>query len=283
MLSDFKFALRQFAKNRAFTASVTLILAIGIGASTIAFSVVNTTVLHPFSYPHLDRLVVVRGNWLAGRYLGRVSPADYVDIGRQSTVFASLAAAGTSLGQNYVIGKEPVRLFTEHVTADLFPTLGVRPMLGHNFRPEEEIAGRGNVVILSYNLWQQSFGGRPDAIGQTILVEDQVTTVIGVMPRDFQAYSNPLYAPAIFTPITDWLTLSQNRYWRNFEVVGRLKPGTASDQAQSEVASSRAASRGNTRTPTGVGAWRSSPSWMTRSLLPDRWCTRCWARSASSS
>ena len=234
MFSDLKYAFRQFAKNPGFTASVTLILAIGIGASTIAFGVVNTTVLHPLSYPQLDRLMVVHGNWLRGQYLGRISPADYVDIGRQSAAFTSLAA-DTSLGHNYIIGKEPVRLYTEHVTTNLFSTLGVRPILGRDFRPEEEIAGRGNVVILSYNLWQEDFGGRPDAIGQTMLMEDQVTTVIGVMPQNFQAYASAIYGAAIYTPITGWPALRQNRFWRNFQVIGRLKPGTTVTQARSEM------------------------------------------------
>jgi len=234
MHSDLKFAFRQFAKNPGFTIAVVLILTLGIGASTVAFSVVNSAVLHPFSYPNLVQLMVVHSEWIPGRYLGRASPGDYVDFNRESTAFASLAA-DTSLGHNYIIGKEPIRLYTEHVTANFFSTLGVRPILGRDFRPEEEVAGRGNVVILSYNLWQEKFGGRADAIGQNILAEDQVTTVIGVMPRDFQVYSSPIYGPAIYTPISDWPMLRQNRFRHNFQIIGRLKPGATIAQAQSEA------------------------------------------------
>ena len=185
MFSDLKFAYLQLRKNRGSTAIAVLTMALGIGACTAVFSVLNTAVLHPFSYFRPDRLVVVHETFLPKYPSLPVRPGVYSEYKRQATVFTGLAAA-YSRGQNLIIAGNPVRAYPEHVTANFFPTLGVQPILGRNFRPEEEIPGKNNVVILSYCLWQDNFAGRPDAIGQTVLFDEQEVTVIRVMPADFQ-------------------------------------------------------------------------------------------------
>ncbi len=234
LTQDLRYGLRLLRKSPGFTATAMLTLALGIGACAAVFSVVNAVVLHPFAYPKVDRLMDVHNVFTSNGIQDNVTPGNFVDYRQQSTSFADLAANHSS-GENFIIGKEPMRLYTEYVTANFFSTLGARPFLGRDFRPDEEIRGKGNVAILGYNLWRNYFVGRPDVIGQTILMDDKVATIIGVMPPDFQTFANRNYGPALYMPMTDWGSLRQERSRHSLQVIGRLKDNVTQAQAAREL------------------------------------------------
>jgi len=234
LIQDFRYGLRLLRKSPGFTGTAVLTLAIGIGACAAVFSVVNAVVLHPFSYPNIDRLMVVRSVFLPTGSRQSMATGDFFDYRHESAAFAELATSN-SKGTNFIIGNEPMRLYTEYVTVNFFKTLGVRPFLGRDFRPEEEIRGNGNVIILGYNAWREQFSGHSDVIGQTILADGSAATIIGVMPPDFQTFANSNYGPALYMPITDWGSLRQNRGRDNYQTIGRLKDHVTQAQANSEL------------------------------------------------
>jgi len=249
---DLRYGVRMLRQSPAFTTTAVLTLALGIGASAAVFSIVDAVILHPFAYSDPDRLVAVHDVYISKGLSAKVTPGNYFDYKTQSTSFTSLAM-DFSAGQNYVINKEPVRLLTENVTANFFPTLGVQPMLGRGFREEDAAGNRSSVAILAYNTWRDSFGSRREIIGQTIRSDDQVFTVIGVMSPSFQAFKNSLAGPALYLPIMDWSGFRQDRRWRFMQVIGRLKSGVSPGQAAGEL--NRIASRLGAQFPDTNQGW----------------------------
>jgi predicted permease len=233
-MQDVKYGLRVLRKSPGFAAIAVIVLALGIGANTAMFSVVNAVLLRPLPYRDPSRLLQV---WhvpppknFPGMSIFAVSPANYLDWERENHVFQSMAIYGFR-SFNITGTDQPQALQASAVSQQFYSTLGVQPLLGRTFTPEEEQAGHDQVVILGYALWKSSFGGNPHVVGTSIRLDDQPYTVVGVMPPNFKF---PDFAQ-LWTPL-GWT--DQERAVRgnhNYLVIGRLKSGTSMQQAQAEM------------------------------------------------
>ena len=201
-MNDLKFAFRQLLKNPGFSAVAVLTLALGIGVNTAIFSFVNTILLRPLPFNEPDRLVMVFTSYLANDSHKNWVAAPTLDEWRkQSTVFAGLAARG--FGGFVLTGKgQPENIPGSRLSANIFRLLGIQPVLGRDFLPEEETYGKDHVVLLSHDLWQRRFGGDASIIGQSITLNDESFTVIGVMPPRtfFPERNTQLWTPLAFGP-----------------------------------------------------------------------------------
>ncbi len=225
---DFHYALRRLLKNPGFTAVAVLTLALGIGANTAIFSVINAVLLRPLPYPEADRLVGVYQVWKGERNV--MSPANFLDIRAQSQTLADAAALNS--GEYTLTGAgDPIRLRGSEVSASFFDVLRARPLLGRTFAPGENEPGKDKVAVLSYGLWQQRFGGRTDLPGTSISVDGTPRTVIGIMPPGFSYPSDQ----ALWIPFeyTDSLKGARGAWY--LDVIARLEPGVSSEQSASEV------------------------------------------------
>ena len=229
LLQDLRFAVRTLRKAPAFTAAAVLTLALGIGANSAIFSVVNAVLLRPLPYPDPDRLVVVWGTYPE---FGRTATSlpDFRDWRASATSFAQMAARHGTIF-NLTSAGEPVQLSADRVTANFFPTLGVQPALGRGFLPEEELGSENRVVVLSHGLWQRQFGGDRGIVGTTIQLSGNPHTVIGVAPAGFHFWRDvDLWAPA-------WVdNPNASRRSEYLTVFGRLRPGIPVEQARTEIA-----------------------------------------------
>jgi len=233
-LNDLRYALRSLFKQPGFAAVVVVTLALGIGASTAIFSVVNAVLLRPLPFPHSERLQVVWGNY---RTLNierlRAKAAEYEDYAKQTEVFDSVAAY-TNHSFNVTSGAEPERVRGAYVSANLFPLLETQASIGRVFTNDEQ-----RVVVLSDAFWQRGFAGDRGVINQTITLDNESYTVIGVMPPRFQ-FPHPSFSsgePAdVWVPLSyapDQVTNRSGPYFLN--VLARLKPGVSLEQARSHM------------------------------------------------
>jgi len=229
-MHDLRYALRQLAKAPAFTALALLTLALGIGACTAIFSVVNSVLLRPLAYPESDRLVVIREMDLPEFPEFSVAPGQYFSWLEQAKNFETLAAIRGG-SYNLTGFGEPQRLTAKRITANYLTALRVHPALGRDFTPDEDAPGKSAVAILTHGFWQRQFGGRPDVLNQTLPLDGRPFTIVGIMPRDFQADSKTdLLTPAAYTPEEH-----QDHGAHYIGVIGRLKPGVTVEQARSEM------------------------------------------------
>jgi len=230
LLKDLRYGIRSLLKNPGFAALVVMTLALGIGANTAIFSLVYAVLLRPLPFPESDRLAVVKEqNSKTAETLPSVSPADFFDWKRQNQSFATLAAySGWSI--TLLEGEESDFIPATLVTDEFFTTLGVQPLLGRTFTPDEFITG-SNLVILSHRLWMRRFGGDPHIVNKTLAVNQGRVTVIGVMPAEFKL---PAYAEA-WTPVAQDSGEMQLRPSRYFDTVARLKPNVTLPQAEGEM------------------------------------------------
>ncbi|HYY57647.1 MAG TPA: ABC transporter permease [Pyrinomonadaceae bacterium] len=235
---DLRFGARMLLKNPGFTAVAVLTLALGIGANSAIFSVVNAALLRPLPYADSDSLVMVWGNFnrLNMTRLG-VSAPEFADYKSQNEVFSDVAAYQT-LTFNLTENNEPERIGGARVSSGLFRLLGARPLVGRTLLEEEDEAGRGRVAVLSRRLWQRRFNSDPALVGKGITLDGESYTVVGIMPQGFQfPLSEPydteradVWVPAAFT--TEELD-DRGRY--SFRMIARLKPGATIGQARSEM------------------------------------------------
>lgn len=235
MIADLRFALRQMAKAPAFTAVVVLTLALGIGACTAIFSVVNGVILKPLPYPDSHRLVLVGETEVPGArpVSGSVSPLNFLDWREQNTVFEHLAASRGS-GFNFTRpGGEPQRLLGLRVTANYFDVLGITPAIGRGFNTDDDRPGAERVVLLSHATWQQHFSGTPAALGRTVLLDGHPHTIVGVMPEWMQRASGyHFWVPIAFGAAE---TAPTNRGSHYLNAIGRLRADVDPTQAQTEL------------------------------------------------
>ena len=235
VLSDLRYAFRMLGRNPGFTAVAVLTLALGIGANTTMFGVVNATLLKPLPFPDSEKLVMVwQGQVKDPKNLNIVSLPNYRDWLDQNRVFEDIALFDSAgKGYNLSGGSEPEQVSGVRVTASFFPVLGVAPLMGRTFLPEEEIAGRDREVVLSHGLWSRRYGADPAIVGKTVTIDSQEFTVVGVMPKhfEFQFWSGPrqLWVPAGYTQG------DQDRDSNSFLSFARLKPGVTIDQAGAEM------------------------------------------------
>jgi putative ABC transport system permease protein len=236
MRHDLRYALRSLRQRPGFTVLTVLTLALGIGATSAIFSVVNGVLLRPLPYDRPDDVLVVH-TILEGNPRGELSPPEYWDLREQARSFTHLAAF--SDGSLTLTGSgAPERLQAGFVTADALRLLGVSPARGRAFAAEEDLPGRPAVVLLSDGLWRRRFGADPEIVGRTLILDDAPTTVLGVMPPGFQLpshYAGPgmeLWTLLQLDPALD----RSERGWHWLAVMGRLRPGLGVGGADRETA-----------------------------------------------
>ena len=231
-LRDLQYGTRMLARKPGFTAVAVVTLALGIGANTMIFSVVNSVLLRPLPFPDSARLVRL-GESHQG-YQGNFTYASFLDLGGQTETLENIAAA-RFWSDNITDGGEPEQVSIMLASASFFQALGVPPQLGRTFLPEDDRPGSDNVVVLSHALWQRRYGGDPGVIGKVIKFGARELTVIGVMPRGFQ--SNILFAGQydLWAPLVPGGPLHDNRRSHLLAVIARLRPGATINQAQTEL------------------------------------------------
>src|SRR2546429_731110 len=237
---DFRHALRMLQRSPGFTAVAVLTLALGIGANTAIFSVINSVLLHPLPYHDPDSLVMVwESNSQHPNPHNTVSPPNFLDWQRRNTVFSSMAFIFDER-DNLTGNGDPQEVVVQDVSTNFFSLLGVDPLIGPGFTPENGQSGHANVVILSYGLWKERFAGDPAIVGKSILLNGRPQTVVGVAPQNFQWFikdgsltgANPqIWSPFVFPQSFH----DHKQIGRFLTVVARLKQGVTHSQAQAEM------------------------------------------------
>jgi putative ABC transport system permease protein len=231
MGQDFRYAFRTLGKTPGFTAIAALTLALGIGASTAVFSAVNAVLLRPLPYKDAVRLVVLNET---DPRVGDVSVSypDFLDWRAQSRAFSEMAAA-YNLGANLSGVETPERVEGYGVSANFLSLLGVRPMLGRDFSPQEEKKGTAPVLLLSYNLWQSHFGADPGALGKTVTLDGRDFVILGVLPPGLRFLDQTDF----IGPMGPWVDddLMDRGNHGDLAVVARLAPGSSIEQARVEM------------------------------------------------
>lgn len=229
---DIRYGIRTLAKNPGFTIVAVLTLALGIGANTAIFSVVQNVLLRPLPYPEPDKLVEIWNTYPPQVPRGGLSPGDYADWKQQNQSFSEMGAyVRISQGFNLTGEGEPQRVLASYASAGLFPMLGAHVVAGRSFVAEEDRAGNAPIVILGHRLWQSRFGGNPGVVGRTIALDNQRYTVVGVLPAGFQL----LRWPDLWMPIGQFNDDLTEHVHHAFNAVARRKPGVSLEQARDEV------------------------------------------------
>jgi putative ABC transport system permease protein len=229
---DLRFGARMLLKQPSFTLIAVLTLALGIGANTAIFSIVNAVLLRPFPYKEPERLAILREN-ISGGVNSSVSYPNFADWRAQSTLCDSIVAVRANESFNFTGAGEPERLQGRLVSAEFFSTLGIKPLVGRDFLPEEDRPGATPAVILSYEFWRRRFGDDPSVIGKQITLNNQSYTVVGVAPPNFQF--------GMEADVTVPIGLQAERFRARGAdpgvrpVVARLKPGVSERQAEAEL------------------------------------------------
>jgi len=229
---DFRFGARMLVKQPGFTLIAVLTLALGIGANTAIFSIVNAVLLRPLAYQEPARLVIVQERGEGGGTGFSPSYPNFVDWRAQQTAFASIAAVRGNESFNFTGTGEPERLQGRLVSAEFLATLGIKPLVGRDFLAEEDRAGATPTVILSYGFWQRRFGNDPNIIGKQLTLNLQSYTVVGIMPAHFQYGAD--------ADVTAPFGLSTERFKNRgsdpgTDVVARMKPNVSQQQAEADL------------------------------------------------
>ena len=233
ILKDIRYGFRSLLKRPGFTAIALIALALGIGANTAIFSLVNAVVIRPLPYPDPDRLVWVWASIRNGINTASVSPADFLDYRSQNKTFEQFAASGVgAVPVNLTGGGDPERLMSSIITGNYFDTFRIAPALGRGFTLDNEKPGQDQVVVLSYALWQRRFGGDPGIINKTIVLDDKPRLVIGVMGADVSLpQAADLWVPMNFDSDPEM----KMRFAHFIRPIGRLKEGVSLAQAQADT------------------------------------------------
>jgi predicted permease len=232
LLQDTRYALRTFRQKPGFTVVALLLLALGIGATTVMFTVINSVLLRPLSYPEPDRLVTLRVFTEQIGELWGFSNLDFGDAKRESQTLA--LAAWTYGGGTISEPGEPEYVNGRQISAELFSTLDISPVHGRAFRPDEDRPGAPLVAIISDGLWQRDFGGDPSAIGRSLVYEGKPYTLVGIAPVGFQLDGDA----DVFTPLEQRQNTDprmQNRSARFLRVMARLRPGFRLAEGRAEL------------------------------------------------
>jgi putative ABC transport system permease protein len=233
ILGDLRHAIRGLRRNPGFAVATALTLGLGIGLNVAIFSVYDGVILRPLPFAEPDRLARL---WSTktdrGLRFFSISAPDFLDWRTQSRSFERLAAFERQRDVTLTGGSEPEQLQAARISAELFPLLGVAPVLGRVFGAEADRAGApGGRVVLSYGVWQRRFGGSPDVLGSAVILDGEPWTVIGVMPRDFALPGNPAQ---LWMPLSE-LAATADRGNRFLRVLGRLRPGVELASAREEL------------------------------------------------
>jgi putative ABC transport system permease protein len=230
---DLRHAFRALRKSPGFTAVAILTLGLGIGANTAIFSVVENVLLRPLPYRDPSALVQVSNTYLPAFPKTPMSAGDFQDFQRQASSFSQMAAyVDPPSGFNLTGDVQAERLEASLATSGLFPLLGMRPVAGRTFHPEEDKPGTPPVVLISHRLWQNHFGSDPSVVGRTIMLDGRGFTLIGVLPAEFHL------APTsdLWMPVSEYGDDLTSHLHHDFTILARLKPGVTISQAQAELA-----------------------------------------------
>src|SRR5215216_1122287 len=230
LIKDLRFAVRSFLKRPGFLVIAVATLALGIGATTAMFTVVNSVLLRPLQFPEPERIVLFLGmNPRQGITESNMSMPDIADWQKQSESFEQIAGFVTG-GVFISTGDETERVRAAGVTAEFFPLFKTNPISGRTFQPEEMRENSDAAVVISHALWQRRFGGTTDVVNRKITMNGKPATIVGIMPAGFTYPSDSeVWAALPLTPDT------QPRDNRFVSVVTRLKPGVPMSQAQAEM------------------------------------------------
>ncbi|HKB67848.1 MAG TPA: ABC transporter permease [Pyrinomonadaceae bacterium] len=232
LFKDIRYSVRSLLKHPGFTAVVVATLAVGIAANTTIFSTVDALLLHPFSFPNQERLLVLwEQNPAVGTVRGSVAPGNFTDWREQNKTCEQLVAID-QLSFDLSDGAHPERFPGYGVTQGFFDALGVKAVRGRTFLPEESEPGREQVVVLKNSFWQERFDGDPKIVGKTITLNRKPFTVVGVMPSDF---NYPYNAGVMWTPLIFDRDEQHDRQSHYLRIIGLLKPGATIGQAQAEL------------------------------------------------
>ncbi len=236
ILQDLKYAIRMLAKSPGFTAVVILTLALGIGANTAIFSLVNTVLLRPLPFPEPQKVVTLGIEDSGGGFSDDVESLQYVYWRDHSQAIDSVAAVFGSMGGFNLVGNSgPVHVRGSKVTRQFFSAVGIQPMLGRGFLPEEDRPGGQPVVVLSYGLWNSAFGGDPNVIGRSATLNGIPYNIVGVLPANFSFDTGESFDanPEVLLPLQ--LSSAPRDRGTNYELIARLKPGVTLAAAQSDA------------------------------------------------
>jgi putative ABC transport system permease protein len=255
-INDLRYALRVMVRQPAFTVVAALTLAIGIGANTAIFSIVNAVLLRPLPFANPDSLVVLWSNTRPERG-GATSPDDFLDFRREQHSFTDIAALANSSATLTSRGADAERLRGMRVSAGLLKIMGIPPQIGRDFLAGEDTPGGQRVVILSHGLWERRFAADPSLVGKALNLDGEAHTVVGIMPAgfDFPAGFASIQPPDFWQPLR--LDPAQpNRGAHYLRIVGRLKPGVTMAAAQAEMtAIARKLEQQHPLTNTNWGVW----------------------------
>ena len=235
-MQNVRYGLRMLRKNPGFAAVAILTLALGIGANTAIFSVVNAVLLEGLPYKEPSKLMFVWSTFIAqGVPISGSAAPDFRAWRERNHSFTEMAAGNTDTFNVAIANQEPSRMDGANITAELFPLLGVNPVMGRNFLPEEEKWGQHRVALLAYSMWQEKFGGDRNVVNRTMRLNGQEYTIVGVMPRGMPFFDDlprvNLFVPLAYAKDDDMGTRG-NHY---LMVVGRLRPGLSAEKAQAEM------------------------------------------------
>jgi putative ABC transport system permease protein len=228
---DLRYGVRTLAKSPGFTSVAVLTLALGVGANTAIFSVVQNLLLRPLPYPQPDRLIEIWNTYPPQVPRAALSPGDFADWCREAKSVSEMGGyAELSRGYNLTGDTEPQRVLGGYASASLLPMLGVQMAAGRPFRPEEDRAGSAPVVILTHRLWQSRFGADPGVVGRVVSLDNERYTVVGVLPASFQL----LRWPDLWMPLGQFNDDLTEHVHHAFVGIARLKPSITLAQAQDE-------------------------------------------------
>jgi len=236
LAQDLRYGLRMLGKTPGFTAVAILTLALGIGANTAIFSVVNGVLFNPLPYPHPEQLVTLsesKPNFATGS----ISLPNFLDWQRENHTFSGMAMSRGNI-VNLTNRGEPEQLRVRFITSDLFSVLGVNPLLGRTFAPNEDRIGGSPIALISEGLWRRKFSASPEAIGQTLALDGTGYAVVGVIPASFALSLGSFNNIDVYLPVGQWGNpLLPNRgAGLGFHGIGRLKPGVTIEQARADLA-----------------------------------------------
>jgi predicted permease len=235
LVQDVRFAIRMLLKNPGFTAVVVLTLALGIGANTALFSVVNGVLLNPLPYPHPEQLVTLhesKPNFLTGS----ISYPNFRDWQNDNHTFSAIAVTRSYAFSLTGVG-EAEQVSARFISSDFFPLLGVQPVIGRPFAPDEDRIGAAPTALISAGFWKRKFGSAPSILGKSLTLDGMDYTVVGVIPANFDLQLKSFRTADLYVPIGQWTNNLLNTRGAGLGIhgVGRLKPGVTIEQARADM------------------------------------------------
>lgn len=235
LMQDLRYGLRMLVRSPGYTAIAILTLALGIGANTALFSVINGVLLNPLPLPEPNQLVTLHES-KPNFDRGSISYPNFLDWQRENHTFSSMAIARAYAFSLTGMG-EAEQVNGEFLSSDFFPLLGVKPVIGRTFAPGEDRVGAGPIALISAGLWQRKFGGTPDVLGKNMMLDARDYTIIGVIPASFHLAIPGFRDREVYVPIGQWTNnlLLTRGAGLGIHGIGRLQPGVSIDQAQADM------------------------------------------------